>query len=108
MSETVSITPPGTDEVLFLRYPTFAEWHALAKEHEEVAGSPPSAELIARTVATCLADEDGKPAKVEKAKVLAWPHMRTMWVYKQCWKTVLRSDDEAVSGVEKNCEAGQD
>ena len=108
MSDTVTITPPGADEVLHLRYPTFAEWHSLAKEHEEIAGKPPSAELIARTVATCVADEDGKPAKLDKAKILAWPHIKTMWIYKQCWKTVLRSDDESVSEKEKNSEAGQD
>jgi hypothetical protein len=108
MSETVSVTPPGSDERVHLRHPTFAEWHSLAKEHEEIAGKPPSAELIARTIATCLSDEDGKPAKVDKAKVLTWPHKRVMWVYKKCWTTVLRSDDDSVSEMEKNSEAGQD
>lgn len=108
MSDTVSVTPPGSDEAVYLRPPTFAEWHALAKEHREFEGKTPPAELIARTVVTCLADADGNPAKTEKAKVLAWPHRKAMWLYAKCWETVLRSDDAVVEEAEKNSAAGQD
>jgi hypothetical protein len=108
MSDTVSVTPPGGEDTVHLRSPSFAEWHALAKDHRDLDGGTPSADLIARTVATCLADEDGKPAKVDKAKVMAWPHRRTMWVYTKCWETVLRSDDAVVEETEKNSEAGQE
>jgi len=31
-----------------------------------------------------------------------------MWLYKQCWETVLKSDDETVAEVEKNSAAGQE
>jgi len=106
--DVVRVTPPGSDEEVRLRYPTFAEWHGLAKSHREVDGVAPSAELIAKTISTCLADENGKPLGTENSAVMKWPHRKVMWLYQRCWETVLRSDDELVAEVEKNSEAGQD
>jgi hypothetical protein len=31
-----------------------------------------------------------------------------MWLYRQCWDSVLKSDDEAVAEMEKNSAAGQE
>ena len=107
-SDTVRLDPPGCDEPVFLRYPTFAEWHSLAKAHRELEGATPPAELIAKTLSTCLCDEAGKPLGVEQSKVMKGGHRRIMWIYQQCWLTVLLSGDEVVKDLEKNSAAGQD
>lgn len=108
ISETVTITPPGTAEQITLRYPSFAEWHGLAKAHRELDGTAPSTELIAKTIATCLADETGKPARTDHAAILRAPPQRVMWIYRRCWETVLKSDDDTVQDLEKNSEASRD
>jgi hypothetical protein len=105
--DVVTITPPGSTEVVHLRYPTFQEWHALAKAHRELDGATPPAELIAKTITTCVSDADGKPAGLEAAKILRADHRRVMWIYTQCWETVLKSGDTVVADIEKNSEAGK-
>lgn len=106
--EIVTITPPGSTEPVYLRYPTFQEWHSLAKAHRELMGSTPPAELIAKTLTTCICDADGKPGGVEAGKVLRANHQRVMWIYNRCWETVLKSGDAVVADLEKNSAAGQD
>lgn len=107
--EPVSVMPPGTAEPIYLRHPTFAEWHGLAKAHRSLAGEDPSAELIAKTISTCLCDEHGKPiGDAGVGRVMKSSPRRVMWLYTQCWQTVLRSDDSAVEEVEKNSEASRD
>ena len=39
-SDVVTVTPPG-DEPVYLRYPSFAEWHSLAKAHRDLDGGTP-------------------------------------------------------------------
>lgn len=107
ISDVVTITPPGSDEAICLRYPSFTEWHALAKAHRELDGAAPSVDLIARTIATCLADETGKPAKTNHAAIMAASPRRVMWIYRRCWETVLKSDDDTVQEIEKNSEASR-
>ena len=106
-SDVVTVTPPG-DEPVYLRYPSFAEWHSLAKAHRDLDGGTPSADLIARTLTVCMCDADGKPLGMESSKVLKLPHLRVMWIYNRCWETVLKSGDQVVQELEKNSAAGQD
>lgn len=109
--EPVSVTPPGSADPVYLRFPTFAEWHALAKAHRKLQaeGEDPSAELIAKTIATCLADDKGKPLGESAAsKVLKASPRRVMWLYRTCWETVLKSDDGTVQELEKNSGASRD
>ena len=106
--DVVTFTPPGSDEPAHFRYPSFSEWHSLAKAHRELDGQTPPADLIARTLTTCLCDADGKPLGLEASKVLKSSHRRVMWLYNKAWETVLRSDDAVVAEVEKNSAAGQD
>jgi hypothetical protein len=106
--DTVRLDPPGCDEPVYLRYPSFAEWHALATAHRELDGATPSADLIAKTLSTCLCDEAGKTLGVEASAIKKGGHRRVMWIYQQCWDTVLLSGDAAVAKLEKNSEAGQD
>lgn len=108
-TDTVTITPPDAlgGGSIILRQPSFAEWHGLAKAHRELEGKTPPADLIAKTITTCIADADGKPAGIEAAKVLRSSHKLVMWIYARCWETVLKSGDEVVADLEKNSEAGQ-
>lgn len=106
-TEVVTIIPPGSDEPVYLRYPSFSEWHGLAKAHRELDGAAPSVELIAKTIATCLADETGKAAKTDHAAIMRASPRRVMWIYRRCWETVLKSDDETVQELEKNSEASR-
>lgn len=107
-SDVVTVTLPGSDEPINLRYPSFAEWHSLAKAHRDLDGGTPPADLIARTLTVCLCDADGKPAGMDSSKVLRLPHRRVMWIYSRCWETVLKSGDQVVQELEKNSAAGQD
>lgn len=112
VTDVVIVTPPGSSESVYLRYPTFQEWHALANAHRELEKSDgtratPSAELIAKTLTTCLCDADGKPCGLEAAKVMKANHQRVVWIYNKAWETVLKSGDSVVSEIEKNSEAGQ-
>jgi hypothetical protein len=107
-SDVVTVTPPGSDEPVHLRYPSFAEWHSLAKAHRDLDGGTPPADLIARTLTVCMCDAEGKPLGMEAGKVMKFPHRRVMWVYSRCWETVLLSGDQVVQELEKNSAAGQD
>lgn len=107
-SDVVTVTPPGSDEPVHLRYPSFAEWHSLAKAHRDLDGGTPPADLIARTLTVCMCDAEGKPLGMEAGKVMKFPHRRVMWIYNRCWETVLKSGDQVVQELEKNSAAGQD
>lgn len=107
-ADIVTVTPPGSSEPVYLRYPSFAEWHALAKAHRELDGATPPAELIAKTLTTTLCDADGKPLGLEASKVMRTNHQRVMWIYDRAWATVLKSGDTVVVDLEKNSGAGQD
>lgn len=100
----VEVIPPGGSKVIYLRYPSFQEWHDLARLHQGVTdGKAPEAALIAKTIATCLCDEGGKPLGGDTAAaVMKANPRRVMWLYTRCWETVLRSDNELVKEQEKN------
>lgn len=104
--EVVTVTPPGAKKPAYLRYPTFSEWHDLAKSHKTYADTNDTvpSELITRTLAVCLCDDTGKKlfATPSEARVLLdGSPRRVMWIYKKAWETVLRSDD-VVEDMEKN------
>ena len=107
--ELLEVTPPGSDRPVMLRYPTYGEWHRLAVAHQQLDGKAPPPELIIDTIAVCVSDDHGKRKLPEgKARGLLNASPRAvMWLYKKCWETVLRNDDEVVSELEKNSEAGQ-
>lgn len=107
--ELVEVTPPGVDRVVKLRYPTYGEWHSLAVAHQQLDGKAPPADLIVSTIAACLADDQGRrKLSPDKAKILLDASPRAvMWLYKRCWETVLRNDDETIGELEKNSGAGQ-
>ena len=100
----VTVTPPGGTKPVHLRYPSYDEWHSLAKAHwaVEKEGKAADSSLIVRTVATCICNEQGKPLSGDvQAALLKSSPRRVMWLYKKCWATVLKSDD-AVAEAEKN------
>lgn len=107
--ELLEVTPPGVERAVKLRYPSYGEWHKLAVAHQQLDGKAPPPDLIVETVAVCIADDNGKrKLSADKAKVLMDASPRAvMWLYKKCWKTVLRNDDEVVGELEKNSVAGQ-
>jgi hypothetical protein len=108
--ELLEVTPPGVEKSVKLRYPSYGEWHKLAVAHQQLDGKAPAAELIVDTIAACLSDENGKRLlSADKSKGLLDASPRVvMWLYKKCWETVLRNDDDAVAELEKNSAAGQD
>lgn len=103
-SAVVTVTPPGSHREIHLRYPSFDEWHALARAHWALEGQAPDSELIAKTIAVCAANADGTPlgeSRIRAAVLKANP-VRVMWLYKKCWSTVLKSDEETIAELEKN------
>lgn len=110
--ELIEVTPPGSAHAVFLRYPTYGEWHNLAVAHQRVnaEGKSVPPELVVETLAACIADSAGKRRLTNaQAKGLLDANPRAvMWLYRHCWETVLRNDDDTVKELEKNCAAGQD
>lgn len=102
-TKPVEVTPPGATKSVFLRYPTFAEWYALVAEQRRLDGGDPSAELIAKTIATCISDAEGKRrmTDAEATILLGTKPQPVMWLYKTCWETVLGDDDDAVAEAAK-------
>lgn len=102
--EPIELQPPFSKAPIRLRWPSFAEWHELAVAHRQLKDKEPPAELIAKTVAVCLANEDGerKYKDGDLAELLASSTRSLMWIYVQCWETVLRNDEQAVKEEEKN------
>jgi hypothetical protein len=100
--EPIEVTPPRSKKPIRLRWPSFGEWHDLAVAHRHLDGKEPPAELIAKTVAVCLADEDGnrKYQDADVGELLASNPRTLMWIYVKCWDTVLRNDEQAVKEEE--------
>lgn len=64
--ERVAVRPPVEAEVprigkVWFRYPTIEEWHDITIAHRKVGDNLAPVELMARTVAMVLCNEDGKP-----------------------------------------------
>jgi hypothetical protein len=102
-SKPIEVMPPGTTKTVWLRYPTFAEWYEIACEHRKAADSAPSADLIARTVALCVAGPDGgrRMTDAEASMLLTAKPQPVAWLYKKCWDTVLADDDSSVMEAAK-------
>lgn len=104
--DTVEVTPAGASKPVRLRYPTFKEWHAITIEHRQCGteGTDPSAELIAKTIATCVCDAQGrrKMTDAEASALFEASPRQVMDLYKQCIETVLKNDDDAVKEEAKN------
>lgn len=100
----LEVTPPRAKSPVRLRYPTFAEWHALSIAHRQLEGKDPPADLIAKTVAVCVADANGerKYKDSDLPSLLQTSPRLLMWLYVKCWDTVLRNDDKEVKADEKN------
>lgn len=103
-AEPVEITIPKAKKPIRLRWPTFAEWHALSVAHRALKGDDPPAELVARTVAVCIADADGgrEYADADVPKLIEGDPRVLMQIYVKCWETVLRNDDQAIKAEEGN------
>lgn len=100
----VEVKAPGTSKPVYLRYPSFEEWHDILTLHKGItAGSLPDAKAIAKTVSICLATPEGKPLPGDVyASVMRWSPRRVSWVYGQCWETVLKNDQTTVEEIAKN------
>ena len=100
--EPIEVHPPRAKAAVYLRWPTFAEWHAVSVAHRQLAGKDPPAELIAETVAICVANADGSRKYADPKELLAASPRLLMWLYVKCWETVLRNDEPVVKEEEKN------
>lgn len=100
----VEVTVGRSKKPVRLRWPSFDEWHALSVAHRRLKGEDPPAELVARTVAICVANEDGdrEYADADIPKLLAGDPRVLMQLYVKCWETVLRNDDQTMKGEEGN------
>lgn len=103
---TIEVTPAGASKPVRLRTPTFREWHEITIAHRKcgIDKVDPPAELIARTIAVCIADSSGKRKLTdqEAAALLEASPRQVMDLYTKCWETVLRNDDEAIQEEAKN------
>lgn len=110
--ELLEVTPPASTKPVLLRYPAYGEWHNLAVAHQRVnsEGKSVPPELVVDTLATCISDDKGKRRlSPSQAKGLLDANPRAvMWLYRKCWETVLRNDDDTIQELEKNSAAGQD
>lgn len=102
--EPIEVTPPRSKTPVRLRWPSFEEWHALSVAHRQLDGKDPPADLIARTVAVCVADANGERRYKDGdlAALLQTSPRTLMWLYVKCWETVLRNDEKAVKEEEGN------
>lgn len=100
----VEVTVGRGKKPVRLRWPSFAEWHALSVSHRQLAGQDPPAELVARTVAVCVANAEGEREyqDADVPKLLEGDPRVLMQLYVKCWETVLRNDDQALKGEEGN------
>ncbi len=98
----VEIEVPQWGDTALLRHPTFKEWHAIMKETTTSDGTP-SADLIARTIAVCLCDENGKRllTDFEAQKLLDKDTEAVLYLYKKCQAEVLSAEGK-VEEAEKN------
>lgn len=89
---------------VYLRYPTMEEWHQITASHRDAKDGVASVGLIAKTIATCLADEKGERlmSQPDAGRLLDRDPRAVMALYKACFDTVLRIDDQAVDEAEKN------
>lgn len=106
-ADTVEVTPAGASKPVRLRYPTFKEWHEIWVEHRKCAADKidPPADLVARTIAVCVADAKGrrKLTDAEASALLEGSPRQVVDLYKKCFETVLKdSDDEAIQEEAKN------
>lgn len=102
-SDLVEVQPPMCERSIRLRWPTFREWHELAVGHRQLKGEDPSADLIAKTVAVCIANDRGERLYKddELAEFMDANPRLVLWLYKTCWDTVLKEDDQVVRDEEK-------
>ena len=107
--EPVEVTPPRSKTAVKLRWPSFEEWHSLSVAHRQLKGEDPPAELIARTVAICIADDAGERRykDADIPTLLQTSPKTLMWLYVKCWETVLRNDEKAVKEEEGNSDASR-
>jgi len=102
----IEVEVPAWNNSVFLRHPTFKEWHGIVSEMKKSGegGKDPSAELVARTIAVCLSDADGKRllSDFESQKLLNKDIAPVMFLYQECWRTVLSSHNK-IEEAEKNC-----
>lgn len=94
---------PALGESVSLRYPTFSEWHNIVSEVRGREGKDPTAEMIARTISVCLANEDGTRmlTEAESQTLLEQDAVKVMALYSKCWETVLAGEGK-VEQAEKN------
>lgn len=100
----VEVTIPKSKNPVRLRWPSFDEWHGISVAHRRLKGEDPPAELVAKTVAICVADKDGgrEYADADIPRLLEGDPRVLMQLYVKCWETVLRNDDQAVRAEEGN------
>ena len=106
-SGVIEVSPPGVTTPVRLAPPPVAEWITLVKDVQACEGKTPDSKLVCRVVAACLVNESGKRLKseaTEKELAATSPHV-VMWLYKECWKTVLKVTNETIEGREGNSEA---
>lgn len=108
--EVIEATIPESNQTVYLRYPTFDDWHAVATGHQKYVGKPASAALVAKTLIACVVNKDGSPmfTRANIDRIMKANPNRIMWLYNHILATVMKNDNEAVSEVEKNSAAGQD
>jgi len=109
LDELLTLAEPAVEvrvrgKLVRLRHPSFGEWHELAGAHRRLKGEDPPAELVARTVATCVADANGGRAysDADLEVLLAGDPRTLMALYVKCWETVLGNDEPAVQAAEGN------
>jgi hypothetical protein len=102
-TQPIEVTPPGATKSVWIRYPTFAEWYGIVAEQRKLEDAQPTAELVAKTVATCLSDKDGKRILTDADAVvlLETKPQPVAWLYKTCWDTVLADGEDAVGEAAK-------
>ena len=93
-SAPIEVTMPQSKKSVRLRYPTFAEWYSLVESHRQLEGRDPPADLIARTLATCIAGPDGKRRLTDEEAevVLAGRPADVIWLFKTCFELVVGED----------------
>ncbi len=99
----VTVSVPGWPDAVQLRHPTFGEWHRIISQMRANGDKEATAEQVAHTIGVCLAGSDGSRMLTdsEAMNLLQKDFEAVMYLYSQCWATVLRVEGK-VEEAQKN------
>lgn len=99
----VPVTVPVLGDI-WLCHPSMEQWHDITTAHQKLDGEPASINLICRTIAMAVCDEDGKTIMTpgDTRKLADRDAKAVMALYTKVVETVFPIDDKTIEDAEGN------